>query len=252
MTNNNQEYRHSTQPIIDFGREKALLTNLDNLKSLREKINPTQNEVHLHAAAVRSLLLDRLLPSCLGIRRMQLSFLVPDVKPLMRAASNKHLTMYHLAGLEVFGIQISGSYMSIGNFSNVNFDPSVLMSVNIDTFLKQCVAYSKGEFLTRYDIIYYVSNKAGGVHYDNKPNDKLSESKIHALGNLRRSVQLGIESGGVMMRYMNLVDEDQSDHFRYEPEFIDAVYLEFLACIGYIINSPNVQELQRIILQNIK
>lgn len=42
-------------------------------------------------------------------------------------------------------------------------------------------------------------------------------------------------------------EEDQSDHFRYEPEYIDAVYLEFLAALQFILDSKPIQYLREAI-----
>lgn len=42
-------------------------------------------------------------------------------------------------------------------------------------------------------------------------------------------------------------DEDQSEHFRYEPEYIDAVYLEFLAALQFLLDSKPIQDLREAI-----
>ncbi|MHB8404115.1 MAG: hypothetical protein ACYDCJ_01650 [Gammaproteobacteria bacterium] len=240
-------------PQIDLDRDQILLGDLGNFMRLRNAINPTQDEVRLHAAAVRKLLLDGVLLAAAVSRRMPVVFHVPDSLPLVRAARNNHVIGFNLAGVEVFGIWIAGGAISRGQISTAqNFDPSRLVKLKLESFLKQTVAFSGGEFLSRYDVIAYVANKVGGVHYDPSPTKKVPENKIRALGQLRRSLRMGIYNGIPQVQFSVPNGEEQSDHFRYEPEFIDAVYLEFLACISFILKSPEVQALQTAITEDLR
>ncbi len=79
-----------------------------------------------------------------------------------------------------------------------------------------------------------------------------SDPGFGALGVFRRSFRIGIVGDRPTIHFNPVANEDQSARFRYEPEYIDAVYLEFLACIGHIISSPNVQALQSAIAVDIK
>jgi hypothetical protein len=84
-------------------------------------------------------------------------------------------------------------------------------------------------------------------------SNKMSANKIRALGQLRRSFRMGSSYDGMpQIQFSAQQDEDQSDHFRYEPEFIDAVYLEFLACISFILKSPEVKALQTAIAEELR
>jgi hypothetical protein len=184
---------------------------------------------------------------------MPVAFHVPDSLPLVRAARNNHVIGFNLAGLEVFGIEIAGGAISRGTVAAAkDFNPSRLIPLKLDSFLKQTVAFSGGELLSRHDVIVYVANKVGGVHYDPKASNAMPQSKIRALGQLRRSLRMGIHGSTTSIQFAVQQNEDQSNHFRYEPEFIDAVYLEFLACISYIVKSPEVQALQAAIAESLR
>lgn len=96
-------------------------------------------------------------------------------------------------------------------------------------------------FLTRRDVLLYVTNKLGGVHYDLKPKGALSEEKLFGLGRIRRVFQIGLPDGVPNIGFNpNTFEEEQSSKFIYEPEKIDAVYLEFIAAIELILSSPEV------------
>lgn len=240
------------QPI-DLDRDQILLGDLKNFARLADIPNPTQDEVRLHAAAVRKLLLDGVLPAAAGSRDLPIGFHVPDSLPMVRAARNSHVVAFTLAGFDAFGMRMAGAAISRGTKPVMNaFHPERLVPLKLDSFLKQTVAFSSGELLTRYDVIAYVANKVGGVHYDPKATKAMPEAKIRALGLLRRRLRVGIIDGAPTMEFTLELEEDQTSHFRYEPEFIDAVYLEFLACIGFILKSPEVQTLQAQIAEDLR
>ncbi|MCU6499564.1 hypothetical protein LPN04_17355 [Rugamonas sp. A1-17] len=229
----------------DPDRDQILLGDLNNLTKFKDSINPTQDEVRLHASTVRRLLLDGLLPSAAGSRRIPLFFNVPDVQPIVRAARNGYIACFNLGGIEVFGVGVTGSMISRNERpGDIEFDTSKFISLKLDSFLRQPVAFINEIFVTRLEVINYVANKAGGVHYDPKPSSALPQEKIMAIGQLRHSLRLGLKNGIPVFgfRLDGLIDE--STNFRYEPEFLDIIFLEFLATIHFIIESEEVKKLQ--------
>ena len=233
---------------IDLNRDQTILGDLRNFARLRDIRNPSQDEIRLHASAVRRLLLDGVLDAATGSRKMALTFRVPDAIPLERAARNERLVMYVLGGVEAFGIFARHGALWVG--PSAPFDVGAVSDVelNLKSFLRQPVAFCSGTTLTRHEVIKYVANKAGGVHFDRTADKVLTDTKLTALGRLRRSVKMGVIDG---MPTINMVppgwEQDQSEHFRYEPEYIDAVYLEFLASLQFILDSEAVQNLRRAI-----
>ena len=80
---------------------------------------------------------------------------------------------------------------------------------------------------------------------DTKASGHLTEEKMRALGRFRREVRMGQKDGIPTIEFnMQSIEEEQGSKFRYEPEFIDAVYLEFLACIEAVLGSLEVQALR--------
>lgn len=245
---------------IDLNRDQTILGDLANFEGLRSVVNPSQDQVRLHAAAVRRLLLDGVLSAAAGSRKLPLLFKVPDAKPLETAAKNRRLIIYTLGGMEAFGIftrhgalWAGSAAPDVGGIGDVD--------LKLESFLKQKVAFVgmpelpadpltglHGVLLSRHDVLLYVANKVGGVHYDPKPTAVLPEMKMKAFGRLRRAVKMGTQDG-MAVSHMKIPnpEEEQSEHFRYEPEFIDAVYLEFLAMIQFIIHSSQVKALREAI-----
>jgi hypothetical protein len=235
---------------INLARDQILVGDLNNLAKFSDVENPSQDDIRLYASIVRRLLLDGVLPSAAGSRRMPLSFLVPDAKSLGIAARNKKTVCFVLGGLAAFGIHISRCVVSLGRESPDVGEPQFI-PLKLDSFLKQTVGFINGTSISRHDVISYVSNKAGGVHYDMTPSNALPAHKLKAIGQLRRSLRLGIQDGMTRFAFDASGLEEQSDHFRYMPEFLDAMFMEFHACMQFIVQSPQVNDLKAAIVHDL-
>lgn len=253
----------------NLARDEVLFGDLRNLTKLKEIQCPTKDDVRAHSAAVRRLLLDGELPAAMGRRGLPLMFHPADSNPLLRAGRNNRVSAFCLWGVEVFGIQYAGVAINEGNQQfGESFNPESRVPLKIDSFLKQTVAMSPplismpsvyppkilrpSLFLTRHDILLYVANKIGGVHYDPTPNKQISQEKLHGLGRMRRIFQVGLKAGTPNIDFNTAsFEEDQSSTFTYEPEKIDAVYLEFIAAIDLILHSPEVGVLRTAIAKDL-
>lgn len=154
----------------------------------------------------------------------------------------------------MFGVSISGAIAQTGNPTSAEgYHPDKTVPLKLDSFLKQSIALSKGVLLSRHDVLLYVANKIGGVHVDGKPSGHLSHEKMHALGRLRRGIKMGLIDGTPTITLnIETLEEEHAPRFRYEPEFIDAVYLEFLACVETILTSPEIAALRCAIAADLK
>ena len=181
-----------TLPPPDLDRDAVLFGDLRNLAKLKDIQNPTEDDVRVHAAAVRRLLLDGELPASAGRRRLPLLVFPADSNPLVRAARNSRASAFCLWGVEVFGMHFSGVSLKAGNLPlNEDFHPDNRVALKLDSFLKQTVAMSPPLIqnsyaqpsreisprllLTRHDVLLYIANKIGGVHYDLAPKGHLTE-----------------------------------------------------------------------------
>ena len=236
----------SSTPGLDLKRDAILFGDLRNLDKLKDIQNPTEDDVRGHAAAVRRLLLDGELPAAAGRRYTKLLFHPPDSLPLVRAARNERVVSFFLGGVSVFGVAIAGAVAQAGPLTPAEgFHPDRTVDLELKSFLKQVVGMSRDVMLSRHDVILYVANKIGGIHMDANASGHLTEEKMRALGRFRREVRMGLKDGMPTIEFsMQSLEEEQGSKFRYEPEFIDAVYLEFLACVEAVLGSLEVQALR--------
>jgi hypothetical protein len=246
------------ESIFDPERDAIVFGDLRSLAKLKNIQTPTQEDLRLHVAAVRRLLLEGELVKAASRRRMPVLFHPVDSNPLVRAVRNKRAIAFSLLGVNVFGVQFSGVFVNTGICSlNENFQPDKLTSLKLDSFLKQTVAMSPkivqpstlnppkelipSILIDRHDILLYVSNKIGGVHYDPTPNKQLSELKLKALGRMRRIFLIEARDGYPVVNFnLDCLEEENSSIFKYQPEKIDAIYLEFIAIVEVVLGSPEV------------
>lgn len=242
----------------DHNRDRVFLGDLSNLARLKDLIRPSQDEIRLYASIVRRLLLDGLLPSVAGTRKMPLNFIAPDVKPLLSAARGDSNAFFIVGGIDLFGLKNVEGIMIGGTGYSIQPDGTGLnrIPVKLDGFLSQTTGYVNKKTITRRDVISYISNKAGGVHYDMKPTNALPAEKLATIGQLRSRLGLGINQDKVTLHVcLDMLDgkfvEEQSRDFRYEPAYIDAIFLEFLSTAHFILESPDVKALQVAVMHDL-
>lgn len=235
------------RPDIDLRRDDFLLGDFRNLDRLARVEHPGRDQVRLHAATVRRLLLEGELGAAASRRGLPLKFAVPDSQPLVRSASGGHVAQFCLMGMAGYGNLTAFMSPGPGGYDSTaeEFDPNNVVHLNLAEFLRQEVAFCTGVFLSRHDVIAYVANKVAGVHYDTSPTGRLTESKMRALGELMDRFQIRTEGGSLLLYSGRRAANTEPMGIRYEPDSIGGVFLELLACVTYILESECVLVLRR-------
>ncbi|USJ02495.1 hypothetical protein MUG10_10635 [Xanthomonas prunicola] len=224
---------------IDIDRDIIIFEDLNLLRQLLIDQHPTHDKIRLYSGIVRRLLLDGLIGTSARARGIVLTFEVPDVKPFLRLSRSSGMAFFVLGDVQVFGVQLAGIIAMVNGRSPTSDYPDKV-NLNLESFLKQNVAFSNGSLLTRKDVIKYVANKAGGVHYETKPGKSLDERRYNAMGALRAKLRLGVVDGQPHIEFSEASFSNHQEKFAYSPRYIDAVYFEFLACVSHILNSQSV------------
>ena len=109
----------------------------------------------------------------------------------------------------------------------------------MEGFLKQQVFYFKGEFASRLDVIRYVANKAGGVHFDTKRSDK-----EQLLNRIRNVVTIKVGEGYVGLGIdVNKVATPSDEFVLRDKDYLDPVFVELLATCKFLSESASIQDL---------
>lgn len=231
---------------VDLIRDVSILGDFRNFEKLGSIRDPSNDDVRLHAAAVRRLLIDNgagLLSTSANSRGITLTYPAVDVAPLERASRSPSLGMYAAGGANAFGFYAAGLITEILSRPigplNIDFYPEHKPEWAHTTFLRQKVLYLNGVYLNRSQVIKYVANKAAGVHYDQKAADSLTQEAMDAFESLRKHVHISLESGRPCLTY-NFEKDNVEPTFRYAPENIDIVLLEFLSIIQTMQKSETI------------
>jgi hypothetical protein len=222
-----------SSPAIATNQDRELLAELRKLEALAAVQNPSEETVRTAAEALRVLLQEGVLQTAAALRGLALSFQVPDSRPLVRDARNGHINMFNVAGIDAFGTPITATWLGRAAWVGKDFDKAGRVPVKLETFLKQPVGFCEGTLVTREDVIGYVAAP-----------DTLVEKKRDTIEQWRARMQLYIENGAAMVLFHPPGKTEASRSFRYEPAMMDAAYLEFLACIHFVLASPEVQALR--------
>jgi hypothetical protein len=177
---------------------------------------------------------------------------------LFRSHQDSGNSFFIVGGIDLFGLKKLEGIMVRGTSVSIRSDGTGLnrIPIKLDGFLSQVTGYVNKKTITRRDVVSYISNKAGGVHYDMKPSNALPAEKLATIGQLRSRLGLSIDQGKVAVHvFLDMLDgkfvEEQSRDFRHEPAYIDAIFLEFLSTAHFILESPDVKALQAAVMHDL-
>lgn len=220
------------------------IVHLSSLWS-NDKIN--NSDIRNSSHILRRLLIYNDLQKCANPRRHELIIESPDNKTLIGAARNNALDFFQSGGTVVLGVWFRASTVAKGNGQKLaqllnDFNPEEKISLNISSFLKQPVFYFREHLINRADVIKYVSNKAGGPHFD---LNRANSDKI--LDYIRSAVSMRMENDIPAFGFDINALSNPSDDFEITRGSIDPVFIEMAAACRYLTESPSVVSLCKMI-----
>lgn len=242
---------------IDLGHEEIVLTHLNVLNDHSKVIYPQKSDIQKCAAAIRFLLLEQGtgLAKSAKLWGIPLSFSVHDVSPLIWQAEHNYLYSYSSSFTKIYGCS-NGAFKECHPNQRLaphQYEPEKRILNNLDDFLGQKIMYGNGLFISRKELIKYVCNKMGAIHYEKKASHGLTEVKMRCFDNLQKKFALTTNEFTAINEPVLTVslgsNTTQEDRYRYAPKVIDAVFLELHATINMINDSDSVTLLRNEIEQ---
>lgn len=235
---------------MDLEEEQITLDNIRQLKRLLNSDDVTQADIRIYAGFIRYLLIDH----GGGIARsakkwgVKIEFICPDTKPLVRNASNGYVSFFSASYVVISGVGIGAFRIYDGPHKKTDdgYDLEKCVTLNLESMCKQIVMFGEGKFLTRADVLKYVANKAGGIHWDRTASGPLPEDKMRAFEQIRKETRVSVKDGIPKILVVS-PGEPARDEFRYAPDELDLVYVEFYALAYLIFNADSVQLLAQTI-----
>lgn len=207
-----------------------------------------------HASAIlRRWLVENQIGRVASPRVGRLQLMAIDNNPVYRAERKGGIVAFVSGGAIVHGIYLAAATTSKGekavNF--VNYHPDARIGLTLETFLKQRVIYSDGEWFTRQQVIKFVANADHGVHGHGARQDWEQH-----LSKFRQEVSISLEEGPdgqpiPTVGWSMGRPAGEMSPANYVPSRINGVLLELLSTITFLVNSPEIIQLIDLIRQEI-
>lgn len=129
-----------------------------------------------------------------------------------------------------------------------NFQPDAKVELSHDGFLRQNVLCLNGLWINRSEVIKYIANSVSGVHSGMPSNQK---EKNMAL--IRNAMRFGLVDGdrkGTIpaIKFDHELVTNNVYDFIYRHGEIDAVLFELMCSAYFLVRSPKMIELERVIV----
>lgn len=241
---------------LKAGSQEAAAAFIEDIPHVREivtKESPSRAEIRRLSGILRRLLVERDIAAVSDPRLGKVKLIGPDNASAYKAEKKRPFLFYLTGGGKVLGW--SGSIYALEAqrqffpFSNTVVMPEIAhgttMEMRLDTFLNQRVICYRGEWASRNDVITYVANVASGVH---SGTPKPSHPKHELLARARCAAYLKKQPDGTL--HLELfprgIDFDESS-FKYSPEAFDLVFVELVSAAAFLVQSPFVAELEKLV-----
>lgn len=240
------------------------LNLIDDLVHIREvvgKIDITSGDLRRLSNQLRRLLIDnggdlrKISPPRLN---RPLKLLAPSTKTSKRAIRDNLYTFYSLGQSGIYGTRTEEFFIrTIYTARPNNHSPFITykkpalvghkeqyVELKLSNFLSQQILYFYGQWVSRSDIIKYVANVGGGVHSgDHRERSHEVMQRIRRLGSIK------LIDGHAKWRGHLGAARDHRIHI--ERDGVDMVLNQIMAAARYISISPDIIELENIIMNEI-
>lgn len=231
----------------------ALYEDFRHLQRVTQERDTSAAALRHCAAILRRWLVEGALQRVAAPRVGRINIQTIDNNPIYRVTRQGKVVNFVSGGASVHGVYLAALTSAKGdNVSPEDFHPDNRIEVSIDTFIKQKVIFTEGDWRTRLEVIKYVANVDSGVHAG-QPKQPFEE----ILGRFRVQASVTLEDGapdGGQMPLISLgvgLPASDSGLLRYDPTRINGVLLEILATVSFLTASRDVQTLVSFIEEEI-
>lgn len=230
-------------------KEAAIALNEDFavLNDVAKRVETRPVDLRHTSVVLRRWLVENQLMRVASPRIGRLHISAIDNNPIYRAARSGKIVSFVSGGASVHGVILAAGMMSkSGKPPEISgYHPDVLEKFKLNTFLKQRVIYSDGEWFTRMQVIKFVAHADHGAH-----GHGAKEEWEKRLAKFRQEVSISLVDGPGGKRMPSVVwgagqSADQANLAKYDPSRINGVLIEVIATIHFLTTSTEVLELMR-------
>jgi hypothetical protein len=222
----------------------AFVKDMPHIRGV-SRAGPIGAELSLLSNVLCRLLIDkgRTVTDLAAPRTGRMLLVAPDNKPIYRSGKKQPFAFFGSAGVRMYGFTIRAGMVEHGTKSREleNFDPGRTIQLKMDSFLSQNVLCLGGVWISRRAVLKYVGD-IGRAHSDT-PQDH----NDRVLDRVRRLVSYSIQGSAVSVTLHKDLFGAGELPFRETREAIDPVLLELLATAHFLAISPDLEDLEKVI-----
>jgi hypothetical protein len=233
----------------------AFLEDTQHLREIVGNNDPSRGEIRRISGVLRRLLVERDIALIAAPRIGKILLQAPDNNPAYKAERKWPYLLYASGRANVLGGHVGTIFAFDTAMRPRGANPQMYLSADelhgttelrLDGFLSQRVLCYRGTSVSRAAVIKYVANVASGIH---SGAPKTSDELI--LAQMRSSAQLSVRGEGIHLDlFPNGIDIDEAE-FKHSPDALDVVLIELLAAAAWLVDSPAVLQLEKVIREEL-
>ncbi|MCD1626918.1 hypothetical protein K7H22_13030 [Seohaeicola saemankumensis] len=239
-----------TQLIAETRKDAiSFLEDYYHLIDLVKKLETRSVNIRHASAILRRLLIENLLQKIASPRMGKIEILSINNNPIYKEARRETLVSFVSGGAAMHGIYIAAGMASKGSraLQIDGYSPESTLPLNLESFKKQRIIYTNGEWISREQVIKFVANVDRGVH-SGKIKDRFEE--LLSAFSHEISIELNASDSENLLPVLSWrfgTPAGEVDFENYNPQKINGTLIEVLATIQFIISSPDIKYLANII-----
>lgn len=242
----------------------AFMEDIAHIREVVKSASPAPGQVRLLSNILRRLLVNRELNSVSAPRIDKFHIVAPDNNAYTSNKPGVDIVLYQSGSpllfpmLQNYLIEFKRKDSENGSLG-IQFPSSVITGVvntqilvRLDGFLSQKVICFRGKWASRQDVIKYAAICGSGVHTETatKAVDKMLDQARLALRFTKQGNEPAVQMDFEVIGNPHHPPPATID-FSYDPNRIDLVLVELLAAAYYLCESPDIDNLERSIREEL-
>jgi hypothetical protein len=232
---------------IDPSRDLAVMNALERIGEAARENLPSARLLVEAAGSLRMLLIDRQIAKSAASHGIRLEITATDNRFIKSVEPLSKVSFFMSGGCTVGLVRLDPFVVAATGVAVPPISVCLTRRMMLGKFLDDPVLCVMGRIVTRAEVIHYVANKMGGVHYDAKRDREFQ----HAIDRARSAVSFRLEGGQVVQEVNFDFLHDTVPAFEFLPSRLDCALIQILSTCTMLHQSPDVGALSVALVENV-
>jgi hypothetical protein len=218
----------------------------DDLKHIREVIGKekfTAGDLRRMSNQLRRILIEHDLRTVAAPRVGRIRIEAPQLKAFHHLNEKRPIDLFSGGKLVFRHMEMAHWLMTRGPMTGVRSSPDDTVALNVEQFIAQRVLCFRGRWATRTSIIKYVGIAGHGIHSE----DARKDPEFEFLDEVKRYARIEFTNGLPHLAMNMGAMSTPPEPWKPAKDQIDLALLQLMSTAQYLVNSPEVVELERLI-----